>query len=76
MKKIKQWFIGCVVSLFGGYIYLMGYGVFVSFVGMMESTGKGFVGNFIMFVLCLLIVLFLPYLMFHAIKDGVKEEFK
>ena len=76
MKKVKQWFLGILLSAFGGYNCLIVYGMYTSFVGMMETTGEKFVANFVLFVLCLLITLFMPYLMFCAIKDGVKQEFK
>ena len=76
MKKVKQWSLGIVLSAFGGYNCLIVYEIYESFVKMMESTGKAFLGNFILFVVCLLMTLFMPYLMFYTIKDGVKQELK
>jgi len=76
MKKIKQWFIGIVFSIWGGYHCLVAYGIFKTFTNMINLTGKDFIVNFILFILLLLVISVLPYTMFHAIKDGVKEELK
>ena len=76
MKRIKQWFIGLIFSLCGTSIILCFVGTVVNFIGMMNSIGKEFVGHFISFVLFLIISIFMPYIYFKGIQDGVKEKFK
>lgn len=69
MKKIKQWFFGLVIAMYGVAIGLCFVGVVASFGDMMNSVGVEFVGNFIMFVICLTFTVFLPYICFHQMKD-------
>lgn len=76
MKKFQQWLTGFVIVVVGGYICFLGYGAVKTFINMMEQTGKEFVANFSLFIICILAVVFLPYAVFHIIKDGVKEELK
>ena len=75
-KKIVQWFCGLMLSACGGSICAAVYGVFKEFVDMVNSTGKEFVGHFVVFVITLLASIFAPYILFHITKDGVQDRFK
>lgn len=76
MKRIKQWFIGFIISLCGASIILCFVSTVVCFIYMMNSIGKEFVGCFISFVLSLILSIFMPYIFFKGMQDGVKEKFK
>lgn len=75
-KKITQWFCGLMLSACGGSICASVVGVVKTFIGMMNSTGKDFIGNFILFIITLLAFIFTPYIIFHITKDGVQDKFK
>lgn len=76
MKKIKQWFIGLLISIYGASVILCFVGTTMYFIGMMNSTGLEFIGHFIGFVVLLTLSIFMPYVCFKQMQDGVKEEFK
>lgn len=75
-KKITQWFSGLMLSACGGSICASAYCVVKVFIDMMNSIGKEFVGNFILFIIVLLTFIFAPYILFHIVKDGVQDKFK
>ncbi len=75
-KKITQWFIGLLFSAIGFCTIAIGINVVTGFIGMMNNTGKEFVGYFIGFVVFLVMFVFLPYIVFHITKDGVMDKWK
>lgn len=75
-KKITQWFIGLLNCIIGFCVSLLGVFIVTTFIGMMNNTGKGFVENFVAFVFSLVGFIFIPYILFHVFKNGVKDEYK
>lgn len=75
-KKITQWFIGLTVSIWGLCNCSLGVGVVANFLNMVKTTGKESIGHFLVFVFCLLAFIFLPYVMFKIVADGVEDKFK
>ena len=71
MKKIKQWFIGLAFAIYGAMICGLGVGVVASFINMVNSTGKEFIGYFIWFVVGLALFLILPYVLFKQLEDSI-----
>ena len=76
MKKIKQWFIGLFMAIYGGIICGSGIAVVLNFISMMNSTGKEFIGYFLGFLFELFLFLILPYLFFKQIEDSVDEKYR
>lgn len=75
-KKIVQWFCGLMFSACGASICASVFGIVKGFIGMMNNTGKEFIGYFILFIVMLLVFIFTPYILFHITKDGVRDKFK
>ena len=75
-KKITQWFIGLVFSVFGLSICGTAYGCGYAFTGMVTTIGRQSVGYFLAFIFCLLLFLFLPYLMFKMVEGGITDKYK
>ena len=75
-KKIIQWFIGFVISLYGLANCVCGFCVGYFFVNMINSTGKESIGCFVAFIIMLLVFLFSPYMFFKVMQDGVQDKFK
>lgn len=75
-KKITQWFIGLLGCIAGFCVSSLGVSIVTAFIGMMNNTGKEFVGNFVAFIFSLVAFIFAPYLLFHVFKDGVRDEYK
>lgn len=75
-KKIVQWFCGLMLSICGGCMCASIYGAGKAFIGMVNSTGKEFVGNFVLFIIMMLTSIFAPYIFLHITKDGVQDKFK
>ena len=76
MKKIKQWFAGLLISIYGGMICYTGVGVVLNFISMAHSTGKEFVGYFIYFLFELSLFIVLPYICFKQFEDSVHDRWK
>ena len=76
MKKIKQWFVGLFIGIYGASIILCFICTIMFFIGMMNSVGEKFIGSFIGFIFFLILDVFMPYICFKQMQDGVKEEFK
>lgn len=75
-KKITQWFIGILFCASGFSVTSLGVFTVTAFMGMMNNVGKEFIANFIAFAASLTAFIFAPYLLFHVVKDGVKDELK
>lgn len=75
-KKIIQWLCGLMLSVCGGSICMVGVYAVKGFIGMMNNTGKEFIGYFVGFIFMLLAFVFFPYIIFHITKDGVQDKFK
>lgn len=75
-KKIIQWFIGLVFSAYGLSVCATGYLCVLSFMEMMNTVGRQFVGYFLAFIFCLLLFLFLPYLMFKMVEGGLTDKYR
>lgn len=75
-KKITQWFIGLVVSMFGLGVCSVAYGCGYAVIGMVTTVGRQSVGYFLVFIFCLLLFLLLPYLMFKIVEEGIADKYK
>ena len=75
-KKIKQWFIGLLLVVHGGTICCLGVGIVFTFINMMNTTGKEFIGNFLFFLFEVFGFLILPYVFFKQVEDGVQNRWK
>lgn len=75
-KKITQWFIGLLNCIIGFCVCLFGVIIVTTFISMTNSTGKEFIENFVAFVLSSVAFIFMPYILFHVFKDGVKDKYK
>lgn len=76
MKKIKQWFIGLIFALYGTLITACFVAVVLNFIAMMNSVGWEFAGYFCSFIFDLALSVFMPYICFKQIADGVKDKYK
>lgn len=75
-KKITQWFCGLMICIMGCCVGGAGVCAVEGFIGMMNNTGKEFIGYFAEFIIMLLVFIFIPYVIFHIMKDGVRDKFK
>ena len=76
MKKIKQWFCGLIMALYGASIILCFVALVFNFISMMNSNGWEFVGYFVSFIFDLGLCVFMPYVLFLQIQDGVHDRWK
>lgn len=76
IMKVKQWFAGMMISILGYAAFDCGLSIIRAFMDMMSLTGMEFVEVFAIFVLSILGFVFIPYIVFHLIKDGVQDKWK
>ncbi len=75
-KKIKQWFCGFAFCLLGLAVCAVGIDMVFSFMEMINVTGMKCIGYLIRFVFMLLLFIFMPYIVFKEIEDGVQDRWK
>lgn len=76
MKKIKQWFFGFVMALYGTLIILCFVALVFNFINMMNTSGWEFIGYFCSFIFDIGLCMFMPYVLFWQIQDGVQDSLK
>lgn len=76
MKKIKQWLCGFLIALYGTLIILCFVALVFNFISMMNTSGWEFVGYFCSFMFDIGLCVFMPYVCFLQMQDGVKDSLK
>lgn len=75
-KKIMQWFIGLTLCVLGLFVCAIGIDMVISFIEMINATGIKCAGYFIRFIFMLLLFIFMPYMVYKEVEDGVQDRFK
>lgn len=76
MKKIKQWFCGILISLYGTIVIICFVALVFNFICMMNTSGWEFVGYFCSFIFDLGLCVFMPYTMFLQFEDSICDRWK